>query len=206
MPLGPVPHVVILVEGRSDAAALAVLLRARGLDGDDRVRVVSMDGVTNVARELRRSLTEHPGAVVLGLYDVGEERFVVGALQRAQVVPEGPVDLVAHGFFLCDRDLEDELIRALGTRAVEEVLDEMGHLDRFRTFQHQPEWRGRPLADQLHRFAGSGSGRKVVLAERLARRLDAVTTPPPLAALLDRISQQLGSGALRPTGTDSWDD
>lgn len=191
MPLGPDPHVVVLVEGRSDAAALAVLLRARGLDGNGRVKLVSMGGVTNVARELRRALSEHPAAVVLGLYDAAEERFVVGALHRAHVLPDGPVDLVAHGFFLCDRDLEDELIRAVGTAAVEEALAEMGHLERFRTFQHQPEWRGRPLADQLHRFAGSGSGRKAALAERLAVRLEPGTTPPPLTSLLDRVAAQV---------------
>ena len=69
----------------------------------------------------------------------------------------------------------------------------MGHLDRFRTFQYQPEWRDRSLTDQLHRFAGSGSGRKVALAERLAVRLDAATTPPPLAGLLDRIAQHLAT-------------
>ena len=191
MPLSAGPHVVVLVEGRSDAAAVAVLLRAHGLDGEGRVEVVSMEGVTNVARDLRKSRDEHPDAMVLGLYDVAEERFVRGALRRAGVPLEAPVDLVDHGFFVCDSDLEDELIRAVGTAVVEDALDEMGHLERFRTFQYQPEWRHRSLTDQLHRFAGSGSGRKVALAERLAVRLDATTTPPPLAGLLGRIAQHL---------------
>ncbi len=203
MPLSADPHVVVLVEGRSDAAALAVLLDARRLDGEGHVHVVSMDGVTNVARDLGRTRHEHPQALVLGLYDVAEERFVAGALRRAGVLLDGPgevsrqtsrdagLDLAAHGFFVCDSDLEDELIRAVGTAAVEDALDEMGQLERFRTFQYQPEWRGREISDQLHRFAGSGSGRKVALAERLAGRLDERTTPPPLAGLLDRISQHL---------------
>jgi hypothetical protein len=193
MPLSAGPHIVVLVEGRSDAAAVAVLLNAHGLDGEGRVKLVPMGGVTNVARDLRTSREEHPEALVLGLYDVAEERFVLGALRRSGVLLEGPVDLVDHGFFVCDNDLEDELIRAVGTAAVEDALDEMGHLVRFRTFQYQPEWRDRSLTDQLHRFAGSGSGRKVALAERLAVRLDAATTPPPLAGLLDRIAQHLGA-------------
>jgi len=191
MPLSADPHIVILVEGRSDAAAVAVLLTAHGLDGEGRVKLVPMGGVTNVARDLLKSREEHPEAVVLGLYDVAEQRYVLGALQRSGVPLEAPVDLVEHGFFVCDNDLEDELIRALGTAAVEDALDELGHLEGFRTFQYQPEWRDRSLNDQLHRFAGSGSGRKVALAERLALRLDAATTPPPLAGLLDRVAQHL---------------
>jgi hypothetical protein len=189
MPLGSLPDVIVLVEGRSDAAAVAVLLAARGLDLDGRVEVVSMEGVTNAARELARVRHEHPESTVLGLYDAAEERFVVGALRRAGIVMDGRADLAAHGFFVCDGDLEDELIRAVGAAGVEDALDELGQLERFRTFQYQPEWRGRPLTDQLHRFAGSGSGRKAALAERLALRLDPTDLPPPLAALLDRIEQ-----------------
>jgi hypothetical protein len=189
MPLGSVPHVIVLVEGRSDAAAVEVLLRARGLDGDGRVEIVSMDGVTNAARELGRTREAYPGAVVVGLYDAAEARFVVGALRRAGIELDGVADLAAHGFFVCDADLEDELIRAVGEVGVEEALVELGDLDRFRTFQHQPEWRGRSLTDQFHRFAGSGSGRKAALARALALRLDRVSTPAPLAALLDRIDQ-----------------
>lgn len=188
MPLGSVPHVVVLVEGRSDAAAVAVLLASRGLDAGGRVQLVSMEGVTNAARELERARRDFPGSTVVGLYDAAEERFVAGALRRVGVVVEGRGGLAAHGFFVCDGDLEDELIRAVGAAGVEEALAELGHLERFRTFQHQPEWRGRSLTDQLHRFAGSGSGRKAALAGRLALRLRPETTPAPLAALLDRIA------------------
>ncbi len=195
MPLGPVPDVAVLVEGRSDAVAVAVLLRERGLDADGLVEVVSMEGVTNAARELERLHRERPGTTVLGLYDAAEERFVAGALRRAGVLLDGSADLAAHGFFVCDADLEDELIRAVGVEGVEEALAELGHLARFRTFQHQPEWRGRPLTDQLHRFAGSGSGRKAALAERLALRLDPMSLPPPLEALLARIEQSVAPPA-----------
>ena len=63
------------------------------------------------------------------------------------------------GFYVCDADLEDELIRALGAAAVERVLDTQGELAPFRTFQQQPAWRGRPTEQQLRRFLGTFSGR-----------------------------------------------
>ena len=85
--------------------------------------------------------------MVLGLRRA-EERFVLGALRQSGALLEAAVDLVDHGYFVCDNDLEDELIRAVGTAAVEDALDEMGHLVRFRTFQYQPEWRDRSPADQ----------------------------------------------------------
>ena len=61
------------------------------------------------------------------------------------------------GFFVCDSDLEDELIRALGTDAVERVVDARGVLGPLRTFQKQPEWRDRPVEEQLRRFLGTAA-------------------------------------------------
>jgi hypothetical protein len=46
---------------------------------------------------------------------------------------------------VCVKDLEDELIRALGSAGVEEVLAAQGELETFRNFQNQPAWRGRPV-------------------------------------------------------------
>ena len=71
------------------------------------------------------------------------------------------VALEAHGFHACDADLEDELIRAVGTVTVERVLGAEGELASFRLFQDQPAQRGRDLHAQLHRFLGTRAGRKV---------------------------------------------
>jgi hypothetical protein len=180
-----VPPVVVLVEGASDAAVVRVLCEARGIDLEA-VDVHAMGGVTNVGHHLRR-LTD--GAQVLGLYDAPEERFVLRALRHEGYdVGEG-TELSGLGFVMCDRDLEDELIRALGPERVEDALAELGELDRFRAFQRQPQWRGRPVTQQLRRFAGTASGRKLLLARRLAQLLDASTTPPPLADLLDQVER-----------------
>ena len=64
-------------------------------------------------------------------------------------------EMEALGFFVCVEDLEDELIRALGTDAVERVVDAQGELDAYRTFQRQPQWRGRTGEEQLRRFFGT---------------------------------------------------
>jgi hypothetical protein len=178
---------VVLVEGRSDAAVVEHLAAARGLDTTDgAVRVVAMGGVTNIRTHLLRHDLE-PGVRVLGLCDAPEERFVVWALQDSGHPVSTRGEMAALGFFVCVQDLEDELLRALGPATVEAALSDLGQLGRFRTFQRQPEWRDRDLHDQLHRFAGSGSGRKLALAERLARQLTPGTTPRPLALLVDRM-------------------
>jgi hypothetical protein len=183
-----VPPVVVLVEGASDAAVVRVLCAVRGLARDD-VDVRAMGGVTNVRHHLRAL---PGGARVLGLYDAPEERFVVRALRAEGYDVTDGGDLAGLGFGVCDRDLEDELIRALGPPRVEEVLAGLGELDRFRAFQHQPQWRGRDVSEQLRRFAGTTSGRKLLLARRLAEELTPETTPAPLAALVDAIERSVG--------------
>lgn len=178
-------HVVVLVEGRSDAVVVEALAEARGLDTTDGiVRVVAMGGVTNIRAHLTRQARE-ADVHVLGLCDAPEERHFLRALQETGRPVTTRREMAALGFFVCVQDLEDELLRALGPEAVEAALSDLGHLSRFRTFQRQPEWRDRGLHDQLHRFAGSGSGRKLALASRLARQLTPATTPRPLAELVE---------------------
>jgi hypothetical protein len=180
-------RVVVLVEGRSDAVVVEALAAARGLDTTDGVvQVVAMGGVTNIRAHLTRQARE-ADVHVLGLCDAPEERYFLRALQETGRPVATRRDMARLGFFVCVQDLEDELLRALGPGAVEDALSELGHLGRFRTFQRQPEWRDRALHDQLHRFAGSGSGRKLALASRLAGQLTPATTPRPLAELVDRM-------------------
>ncbi|MBO0847727.1 MAG: hypothetical protein J2P22_20190 [Nocardioides sp.] len=166
-----------------------VLCAARGLvESATTYQVREMGGVTNVGHHLRTIQAEAAGRVrVLGLYDAPEERFVLRALRREGYDVSDGADLAGLGFVLCDRDLEDELIRALGPSRVEAVLAELGELERFRAFQRQPQWRERDVTDQLHRFAGTASGRKLLLARRLAEELSPDTTPAALAALVTEI-------------------
>jgi hypothetical protein len=94
----------------------------------------------------------------------------------------------AHGFFVCCRDLEDELIRALGTDAVLAVVEANGELRAFRTMQSQPAQRGHTVEEQLHRFIGTKSGRKARYARALVEALDLAHVPAPLSRLLDHLT------------------
>jgi hypothetical protein len=91
------------------------------------------------------------------------------------------------GFYVCDADLEDELIRSLGADAVERVIESQGELGRFRTFQKQPAWRGRPTEQQLRRFIGTYSGRKIRTGALLVRALDLARVPRPLDGVLAHV-------------------
>ena len=139
-----------------------------------------MGGITNVSAYVARLRRERSDAVLLGVCDERERRF----MERER--PE------LADVYVCVRDLEDELIRAVGPDTVVELLDELAELGRFRTFQEQPEWRGQPLHDQLRRFAGTRSGRKAVFAGRLAAELTDGSLPGPLARLRERVRDELG--------------
>ena len=67
------------------------------------------------------------GLRVAGLCDAAEERDFRRALARAGLGDElTRAEMEELGFYVCDADLEDELIRALGTDAVEAVVDAHG--------------------------------------------------------------------------------
>jgi hypothetical protein len=177
---------VVLVEGASDRAAVETLAARRGLDLiTARAAVVQMGGAGGADQAVRTAVAG--GASVCGLYDAGEERFIARALLRHGLATSGDrAELAALGFHACERDLEDELVRALGVDGALAVVEQEGDLDRFRTFSAQPEWRARTDADRLHRFLGTTAGRK----ERYGRTLAAATPtePPPIAALLDHVT------------------
>jgi hypothetical protein len=178
----PSPTAVVLVEGLSDQAALEALAERRGRDLDaEGVAVVPIGGAQAVGRYLRRFSESR----ISGLCDAGEEPDFRRALERAGLGADLTRDGMERlGFFVCVEDLEDELIRALGAGAVEQVVGEQGDLRSFRTLQKQPNWRGRPTEEQLRRFMGSGGRRKIRYARLLVEALDLSRVPRPLDAVL----------------------
>jgi hypothetical protein len=188
----PQPHTVVLVEGASDEVALEVLAARRGRDlAAEGVRIVAMGGATNIARHVRRYGPAGSGARIAGLYDDAEERFFARALEASGLAPAGArldrAALERLGFFVCVADLEDELIRSLGTAGVEEVVERVGHGAALRTFRNQPAQRERPEHLRLRRFMGTMSGRKSLYARALVEHLDLARVPRPLDALLDAV-------------------
>jgi hypothetical protein len=169
----------ILVEGWSDQAALEALARRRGRDLlAEGVIVVPIGGATNVQRFVQALRPHGLGVRLAGLCDVAELPHVRRGLERAGLT--GGATTEDHGFYACDADLEDELIRALGTAAVERVLDAKGELVSFRRFQDQPAQRGRDLHAQLHRFLGTRAGRKVRYGALLVNALELDRVPRAL--------------------------
>jgi hypothetical protein len=178
----------ILVEGWSDQAALEALARRRGRDLlAEGIVVVPIGGATNVQRFAQALGPRGLGVRLAGLCDIAELGQVRRGLERAGVATVA--DLRDHGFYACDVDLEDELIRALGTAAVEHVLDAEGELVSFRRFQEQPAQRGRELDAQLRRFLGTRAGRKVRYGTLLVDALDLDRVPPALELVLAHVDR-----------------
>ena len=178
---------VVLVEGMSDKLAVRALAERRGRDLDaEGVAVLAMGGSKNIRRFLDAFGPRGAGLRVAGLCDAGEARDFQRGLEGAGFGSNlTRSDLESLGFHVCVADLEDELIRALGADTVEQVVADHGELVALRTFQRQPQWAGRSREEQLRRFMGTHSGRKIECAPLLVHALDLDRVPPPLDNLLD---------------------
>ena len=177
---------IVIVEGVSDKVALETLVARYGRDlGAGGITVVPIGGAHAMGRFVAGLRAQQPNVKLAGLYDVGEETSVQEALERAGFGSSlTRHDLGRLGFYACDRDLEDELIRALSATRVQQVLEANGELKSFVKFQRQPAQRGRSVEQQLHRFMGTHSGRKAKYARALIDALDLAAVPRPLESLL----------------------
>ncbi|HZB23151.1 MAG TPA: TOPRIM nucleotidyl transferase/hydrolase domain-containing protein [Gaiellaceae bacterium] len=176
-------NAVVFVEGLSDQRALERLAARLAFDLDAAgVAIVEIGGATNIWRYLERYTTQHPDVRVGGLCDANQEHSFRRALVQfgfGQALSRE--DLAAHGFFVCDADLEDELIRSVGVERVLEIIEIEGELPAFRTYQKQPAHSSRPLDDQVHGFMWN---RKQRYATLLVDALDLDRVPRPLADVL----------------------
>jgi hypothetical protein len=182
---------VVVVEGPSDQIAIETLARRRSIDLEaERVRVVCLGGAHKIGAFLGE-LGARDGARIGGLCDAGEEPVFRRALERAGFGADlTRTDLENLGFYVCDADLEEELIRAVGVPRVEEIIGANDDFHRFRTLQQMPEWRGRATEEQLRRFMGSGGRRKIRYARYLVDALDLGRVPRPLDRVLARALQR----------------
>lgn len=163
----------VLVEGISDQIAVETAAARRGRDlWAERIVVVPIGGAHAIARFLTSLRT---GMRLAGLCDLHEE----------EIFRRGLRDVEHVGFFVCVDDLEDELIRSVGTADVEALFTSQGDLGSFRSLRSQPAWRGRALDAQMRRFLGSGARRKSRYARLLVEAaVDRDALPRPLDALL----------------------
>lgn len=130
-----------------------------------------------------------PDTDLSGLCDHAEVHHFGRALLGMGWVEDTDVPLLGRqGLFVCNPDLESELIRAAGMERVLKVIAKRGEEDFFVRFSNQPEWRERDVVDQLKRFMGTRSGRKVLYAGLLTAPIPASSIPRPLTLLLDHLA------------------
>jgi hypothetical protein len=188
---------VVLVEGPSDGAAVRALAQRRGnkLDAEG-VSVVAMGGYGNLGRFLEQYGPSGLGVRLAGLYDAPEERHFNRGLARAGFGSSlTRADLEGLGFYACDANLEDELTRAMGPAAMEELLEAQGELSAFRTYQKQPAHRQRSIEAQLRGFLWN---RKVEYGVLIVNALDLDRIPRPLAGVLAHaFAAEPSTGPLR---------
>ena len=178
------PSAGVLVEGASDRAAVETLASRLGRDlSTEGVEIVVIGGAQAIGASLRRFGPQGLDIRLAGLCDAPEERHFARALERAGL---GTVldraGMARLGFFVCDVNLEDELVRAVGPAAVLELLEAQRELRSFRTYPKQPAHRDRPIEDQLVGFMWN---RKVRYAPLLVEALDPGRVPAPLRGLLE---------------------
>ena len=183
----------MLVEGASDQFAVEALAARRGRElTAEGIAVVAMNGATNFKRHLEYFGPRGLDVPLAGLVDQGEAHFFQRALEAAGFGTDITLtDLEGLGFFVCVKDLEDELIRALGPPAVERLLERHGDLHSYRIFQNQPAQRDRTEQARLRRFMGTRGGRKHQYASLLVNELELSRVPEPLDRLLAHMA---GSG------------
>jgi hypothetical protein len=180
------PRAVVLVEGVSDKVALETLARRRGRDlAAEGVSVLPIGGAHAVGRFLNLYGPRGSDIQLAGLCDAGEEGELRRALERAGFGANlGRAEMERLGFYVCDRDLEDELVRCLGAPVVEEVLGAHGELGSFRTYQKQPPHRARTTEEQLRGFLTNW---KIRFAAPLVEALDLSQVPRPLDGVLAHV-------------------
>ena len=175
----------VLVEGVSDRLALEVLAARRGRDlVAEGVSIVPIGGAHAVGSYLERYGPRGLGLNLAGLCDAGEEGAFARALERGGMGADlRRGDMEKLGFFVCVSDLEEELVRALGSDAVLRVIEEQRETGPFGTFQKQLAKRDLGLDEQLWRFMWN---RKIRYAPLLVGALDLERVPGPLDGVLAR--------------------
>ena len=176
-------NAVILVEGVSDQRAVETLAARRGRDlAAEEVSVVPIGGAHAIGAALERFGPAGLDVKLAGLCDAGEEGAYARGLERAGL--GSALDrsgMEALGFYVCDADLEHELVRALGVDAVLRIVEDQRELSPFRTFQKQLAKRDLDLEEQLWRFMWN---RKIRYAPLLVEALDLGNVPRPLDGVL----------------------
>jgi hypothetical protein len=175
-------RVVVLVEGITDYQAVRLIARTLGRDLDaEGIAVLPLDGGGSLKIYLELLGPTGLDVKLAGLCDADYEQGWRERLTAAGVPASTRQDMEAIGFFVSDRDLEDELITALGTTNTQLVIADDGAASNFQRFASSPSRQGRSLAQQLHAFVQT---KKTRWTPQLAAAVAPGKIPPSIAALL----------------------
>ena len=174
---------VILLEGHSDLLAIRVLARALDVDLDARgISLLSLDGAGSVVHYLSLFGPAGLGLTLRGLCDADHEETWRTRLQDAGIEVTDRAAMNAVGFQVADADLEEELIGALGTQRVSELIEKENADQAFANFTQQGAIARLSLAEQQHDFLHKQSVR---WAPVLADDLSVEDIPQPIRDLLE---------------------
>jgi predicted ATPase len=176
----------VLVEGYSDKLALEAVAERLGRNLDNEgISIVSLDGADTFETFLRLLGNDGFRLRLKGLCDENKEKGWRRALKNmgyGDIADRATMEKL--GFLVAVRDLEDELIRALGSKVVLEVIASEGDEGSWVTFTKQPSQPGGTLEDQLRAFLQS-SDRKVRYTPLLVDKLPNAAIPQKLIEVLD---------------------
>jgi predicted ATP-dependent endonuclease of OLD family len=181
---------VLLVEGESDRLAVEAIAERKGRNLDaDGVTIVPINGITKAPVYIDLFGPHGLNVKMAGLYDESEEAYVLRGVERSEMADEpNRADLERLGFLVCQRDLEDELVRALGGKAAKEVVEGNGDLGALELFSQQPAYKELSLEEQVVAFIQSGrKSRKVEYAPLLVDAIPESAFPAPLEKVLQLV-------------------
>jgi hypothetical protein len=179
---------VILVEGLSDLYAIVAAAEKLGRDLDSEgVSLVDMEGAGGIKTFISLLGPFGFGLNVAGMCDADKESDWASVLHETKITAAASRDeMNTKGFFVCSRDLEDELVRAYGAANVVALIDAEGEASAFKQFQLQPLEKGKALDEQVRGFIQK-RGRKVRYAPLIVERLNESQIPSPLTQVLSHV-------------------
>lgn len=176
---------VIFVEGASDYLALHAAAEILGVDIDARgVAVLTLQGAGLLGTYLSLLGPTGLDLDLRGLCDLDAEIEWRARLTAAGIVVTDRTTMNARGFFVCDVDLEDEIVRAHGDTAAEAIIAQHGATARFAAFASQPANRALSRTEQLTGFARRSKTR---WAPRLVAALSSAAMPTPIKEVLANV-------------------
>ena len=177
---------VILVEGASDRVALELLAHRQGIGLDVLgIDIVDMGGATNARSYIDRYTAL--GLRLGGLGDIAAASTFATALLKTGLDRLMTVDEMREvGFHFCVVDLEDELIRALGSDQARAIVEDPLTPGTFASYQRQPAHRDVDLDTQLRGFVTNW---KSEYARLFVNALDLDKAPRPLIEVLAHVAR-----------------